>query len=150
MLKGIRSLLSSAIHSLTSGVSMIIKAIGTVLRDTFHRVGDLDEKVVGSIASATSSVIGAGASGVSKILDFIGGQAGIVLYILVIALYAYIIYSRWGKKSPFTLRFRSDEPAGTGKEYIPEKTGLVLVCRAAGKGHLISIWPSPSSYKFNN
>ena len=52
-------------------------------------VGDLDKKVVGSI--------GAGVSGVSQILNSIGGR---LEYILVIALYAYIIYSRWGKNSP--------------------------------------------------
>ena len=44
-------------------------------------VGDLDEKVVGSIANATSNVIGAGALGISKILDSKGGPSGIVLYV---------------------------------------------------------------------
>ena len=73
----------------------------------FHGVGDLDEKVVGSIANATSNVIGAGASGASEILDSIGGPANIVLYALVLGLYAYLIYSRWGKPLPFTLRFNS-------------------------------------------
>ena len=72
VLHGIGSLLGSAIHSLASGGSLIIKTIGEGLCDTFHGVGDLDEKVVGSIANATSNVIGAGASGASEILDSIG------------------------------------------------------------------------------
>merc|ERR1712175_60435 len=99
------SLLGSAIHSLANGGSLIIKTIGEGLRDTFHGVGDLAEKVVGSIANATSNVIGA--SGASEILDSIGGPANIVLYALVLGLYAYLIYSRWGKPSPFTLKFNS-------------------------------------------
>ena len=107
VLHGIGSLLGSAIHSLASGGSLIIKTIGEGLRDTFHGVGDLDEKVVGSIANATSNVIGASASGASEILDSIGGPANIVLYALVLGLYAYLIYSRWGKPSPFTIRFNS-------------------------------------------
>ena len=80
VLKGIGWLLGSAIYSLASGKSMIIHAIGVGLRDTFHGVGDLDKKVVGSIANPTSSVIRASASGVSQILDSIGVPAGMVLY----------------------------------------------------------------------
>ena len=62
MLAGIGSLLGGAIHSLASGRSMVIKTIGEGIRDIFHGVGDLDEKVVGSISNATSTVISAGAS----------------------------------------------------------------------------------------
>ena len=66
ILKGIGSLLGSAIHSLASGGLIIIKAIGEGLRDTFHGVGDLDEKVEGSIADTTSNEIGADTSGISR------------------------------------------------------------------------------------
>merc|ERR1712189_171166 len=82
--------------------------------------GDLDEKVVGSIANATSNVIGAGASGASEILDSIGGPANIVLYALVLGLYAYLIYSRWGKPSPFTLKFNS------GNQKTGDKTSTIV------------------------
>ena len=95
---------------------MIIKTIGKGLRDTFHGVGDLDEKVVGSIANATSNVIGAGASGASEILDSIGGPSSIILYVLVLGLYAYLVYSRWGKPSPFTVRFNSGNQKNDVKE----------------------------------
>ena len=79
-------------------------------------VGDLDEKVVGSIANATSNVIGADSTGISKILDSIGGPSGIVLYVLVLGLYAYLVYLRWGKPSPSTLRFGSDDQTPTGAD----------------------------------
>ena len=114
VLSGIGSLLGTAIHSLASGSSMIIRAIGAGLRDTFHGVGDLDEVVVGSIANATSTVISAGASGISKVLDSIGGPAGIILYILVIALYAYLFYSKGGRESPFKLQFGANRQTERG------------------------------------
>merc|ERR1712081_129756 len=111
------------IHSLASGGSLIIKTIGEGLRDTFHGVMDLDEKVVGSIANATSNVIGASASGASEILDSIGGPANIVLYALVLGLYAYLMYSRWGKPSPFTLKFNSgNQKTGDKMTTIEEDT----------------------------
>ena len=120
VLSGIGSLLGSAIHSLAAGSSTIIHAIGAGLRDTFHGVGDLDEVVVGSIANATSTVISTGASGISKVLDSIGGPAGIILYILVIALYAYLFYSKTGKNSPFKIQFGSNKQTNAdGYEQAP-------------------------------
>merc|ERR1712121_364816 len=102
-LAGIGSLLGQTIHSLASGGSQIIKALGAGIRDTFHGVGDLDEAVVGSISNATATVITAGTSGVSKVLSAIGGPSGIILYILVIALYVYVIYFRVRQNSALTL-----------------------------------------------
>ena len=43
-------------------------------------------------------------------------SSGIVFYILVIGLYAYLVYSRWGKPSPFTARFNSDSQNTDKKE----------------------------------
>merc|ERR1712121_232066 len=106
-LAGIGSLLGQTIHSLASGGSQIIKALGAGIRDTFHGVGDLDEAVVGSISNATATVITAGTSGISKVLSAIGGPSGIILYILVIALYVYIIYSRVRQGSVLTLNVGS-------------------------------------------
>merc|ERR1712002_541712 len=103
ILVGIGSLLGQTIHALASGGSQIIKALGAGIRDTFHGVGDLDEAVVGSISNATATVITAGASGISKILSAIGGPSGIILYILVIGLYVYIVYSRVRQDSALTL-----------------------------------------------
>ena len=51
VLKGSGSLLGSAIHPLAW-------AISEGLRDTFHGVKDLDEKVLDSIANAMSNIIG--------------------------------------------------------------------------------------------
>ena len=107
ILAGIGSLLGQTIHSLASGGSQIIKALGAGIRDTFHGVGDLDEAVVGSISNATATVITAGTSGISKVLSAIGGPSGIILYILVIALYVYIIYSRVRQGSTLTLNVGS-------------------------------------------
>ena len=72
-------MLGSVIHSLASGGLLIIITIREDLHNTFHGAGDLDEKVVGSIANATSNSIGAEASGISQILESIGGPSGIVL-----------------------------------------------------------------------
>ena len=122
MLAGIGSLLGGAIHSLASGSSMIVKTIGEGIRDMFHRVGDLDEKVVGSISNATSTVISAGASGISQILDSIGGPSGIILYILVFGLYAYIIYSKCKKGQPFMFNFGTKDKIERAELVPPSPT----------------------------
>merc|ERR1712121_151107 len=72
-----------------------------------HGVGDLEEAVVGSISNATATVITAGTSGISKVLSAIGGPSGIILYILVIALYVYVIYSRVRQGSTLTVNVGS-------------------------------------------
>ena len=118
ILAGIGSLLGQTIHSLASGGSQIIKALGAGIRDTFHGVGDLDEAVVGSISNATATVITAGTSGVSKVLSAIGGPSGIILYILVIGLYVYIIYSRVRQNSALTLNVGSN--TNTKKNASPD------------------------------
>ena len=102
-LAGIGSLLGQTITSLASGSSQIIRALGAGIRDTFHGVGDLDESVVGSISNATANVITAGTTGISKVLDAIGGPSGIILYILVVILYVYIIYNRVKDSPPLTM-----------------------------------------------
>ena len=119
MIAGIGSLLGGAIHSLASGSSMIIKTIGEGIRDIFHGVGDLDEKVVGSISNATSTVISAGATGISQILDSIGGPSGIILYILVFGLYGYIIYSKYDKTQPFLFNFGSRKRDEEKADLVP-------------------------------
>ena len=98
---------------------MIIKTIGEGIRDIFHGVGDLDEKVVGSISNATSTVISAGATGVSQILDSIGGPSGIILYILVLGLYGYIIYSKYDKTQPFLFNFGSRKRHEEKADLVP-------------------------------
>ena len=103
ILAGIGSLLGQTISSLASGGSQIIRALGAGIRDTFHGVGDLDESVVGLISNATANVITAGTTGVSKVLEAIGGPSGIILYILVIILYVYTIYNRVKDKAPLTM-----------------------------------------------
>ena len=103
VLAGIGSLLGQTISSLASGSSQIIRALGAGIRDTFHGVGDLDESVVGSISNATANVITAGTTGISKVLEAIGGPSGIILYILVVILYVYIIYKRVKGKPLLTM-----------------------------------------------
>ena len=44
-------------ESVAQGDSSIIKAIGGAIHDTLNVVGDLDEKVVGSLGKAASKVI---------------------------------------------------------------------------------------------
>ena len=95
--------MGQTITSLASGSSQIIRALGAGIRDTFHGVGDLDESVVGSISNATANVITAGTTGISKVLDAIGGPSGIILYILVVILYVYIIYNRVKDSPPLTM-----------------------------------------------
>ena len=63
-----------------------------------------------------SDKVSTGTSGISKILESIGGPSRIILYVMVIALYAYIMYSGWGKSSQFTLQFGSDDQRPHGKE----------------------------------
>ena len=54
---GIGKALGSAIQSASSRGSPIIGAIGGGIRDVLDGVGDLDEKVVGSLGDAASKVI---------------------------------------------------------------------------------------------
>ena len=135
VLAGIGSLLGGAIHSLASGSSMIIKTIGEGIRDIFHGVGDLDEKVVGSISNATSTVISTGATGISQILDSIGGPSGIILYILVFGLYAYVIYSRYDKTQPFLFNFGSRKGDTEKAELVPPSPTRERKIQAPSKPH---------------
>ena len=64
------------------------------------------------------TVITAGTSGVSKVLSAIGGPSGIILYILVIGLYVYIIYSRVRQNSALTLNVGSN--TNTKKNASPD------------------------------
>ena len=131
ILADIGSLLGQAIHSVASGGSQITKALGAGIRDIFHGVFHLNETVVGSISNATATVITAGASGISKILSAIGGPSGIILYILVIGLYVYIVYSRVRQDSALTLHVgyihrpgRGDSPDFSGNRTPPQSPFL--------------------------
>ena len=54
---GIGRTLGATLESVAQGGSSIIKAIGGAIHDPLNGVGDLDEKVVGSIREATFKVI---------------------------------------------------------------------------------------------
>ena len=56
-LLGIGRALGATLQSAAHGGSSIIKAIGRAIHDTLNGVGDLDEKVVGSLGEAASKVI---------------------------------------------------------------------------------------------
>ena len=56
-LLGIGRALGATLESVAQDGSSIIKAIGGDIHDAFNDVGDLDEKVVGSLREATSKVI---------------------------------------------------------------------------------------------
>ena len=49
--------LSATLESVAQGGSSIIKAIVRAIHDTLNGVGDLDEKVMGSLRDAASKVI---------------------------------------------------------------------------------------------
>ena len=57
MLLGIGRALGATWQSVPQGGSSIIKTIGGAIHDTLNCVGDLDEKVVGSLREAASKVI---------------------------------------------------------------------------------------------
>ena len=122
-LAGIGSLLGQTITSLASGSSQIIRALGAGIRDTFHGVGDLYESVIGSISNATANVITAGTTGISKVLDAIGGPSGIILYILVVILYVYIIYNRIKENPPLTMNLGIG--GNSSKKEDPENPHLI-------------------------
>ena len=64
-----------------------------------------------------------GTTGISKVLDAIGGPSGIILYILVIILYIYTIYNKLKKGSPLTLNLGTNSQPG--KKGDPEKPNLI-------------------------
>ena len=57
MLLGISRALGATWQSVPQDGSSIIKTIGGAIHDTLNGVGDLDEKVVGSLGEAASKVI---------------------------------------------------------------------------------------------
>ena len=72
-------------------------------------------QVIGSISSAASTTISAGASGISQILDSIVGASGILLYILVFGSWFLVFASKYCNSIKLHLR------SGTqGKEQPPE------------------------------
>ena len=93
--------------------AMIITAISIV--GIFCEVGGLNKKVASSISDATSTVISAGASGISQILDSIVGASSILLYILVLGSWFLVFASKYCNSIKLHLR------SGTqGKEQPPE------------------------------
>ena len=72
-------------------------------------------QVIGSISSAASTTISAGASGISQILDSIVGASSILLYILVLGSWFLVFASKYCNSIKLHLR------SGTqGKEQPPE------------------------------
>ena len=97
---GIPRALGATLQSAAQGGSSIIKAIGRAIHDALNGVGDLDEKVVGSLGEATFKVIQStghavkdSTTGISNmfhgILEGIGDtmQWRLILVILLVLLY---------------------------------------------------------------
>ena len=94
MIIGIGKVLGTTISSLAAGSSQIIRSVGAGIKDTLSGISDLDVGLVSSIGNATEKVVSAGAKGIASILSPFGGISGVILYILVFALYAYLIYEK--------------------------------------------------------
>ena len=85
-LLGICRALGATLESVAHWGISIIKAIGRAIHDTLNRVGDLDEKVMGSLREAASKVIEStvhavkdSTTGIDKMFhSILGGIRGII------------------------------------------------------------------------
>ena len=87
-------------ESVAQGGSSIIKAIGGAIHDTLNVVGDLDEKVVGSLGKAASKVIEStglevkdSTMGIGNMFyDILDGIGGTIQWCLILAIILFLLY----------------------------------------------------------
>ena len=94
IMAGIGALLGQTITSLATGSGLIISALGTGIRNTFHDLRDMNGPTWRTIRNATRNIISTGTTGISIIADTTGGPNGIILYSLIAILYIFLIYDK--------------------------------------------------------
>ena len=92
--------LGATLQSAAQGGSSIIKAVGGAIHDTLNSVGDLDEKVVGSLGEAASKVIQStrhavkdSTTGISNMFHgILGGIGGTIQWCFILVILLVLLY----------------------------------------------------------
>lgn len=110
LISGIGKVLGRTISSITTGSSKIIKSLAKSMKDAFSGISDLDTEMVDSISNATSSMITTSTTGAAKVINSLGGIGSIILWILVLTLYAIMFYTHWPRNLVQRYRNRDSRP----------------------------------------